>query len=192
VKRAFEFGPKISRPRAQWQSPARQQPLDTILRHQNIGIGEDDPIVAGCVPAAHAIAQLLIRAHLFVADDHLRGPVRMARDQTLDEGQDRMACPRGVKNNLIGWIAGNSIPMFLRRKLSKPQGGGPRRPLGRRAAAEGARALAFRIAASPILIRLRKVKKKQNLVAAYAIAIVRLPGYYPIFARERNRPCGRV
>jgi hypothetical protein len=35
-----------------------------------------------------------------------------------------------------------------------------------------------RIAAIPILTRLRKVKKRQNQAAAYAIAIVSLPGYY--------------
>jgi hypothetical protein len=33
-----------------------------------------------------------------------------------------------------------------------------------------------RIAAIPVLIRLRKVKKKQNPAIAYVIAIVRLPG----------------
>ena len=41
-----------------------------------------------------------------------------------------------------------------------------------------------RNAAIPILIRLRKVKKKQNPAVAYAIAIVRLPGYYPIFVES--------
>jgi hypothetical protein len=35
-----------------------------------------------------------------------------------------------------------------------------------------------RIAAIPMLIRLRKIKKKQNQAAAYAIAIVRLLSYY--------------
>jgi hypothetical protein len=34
-----------------------------------------------------------------------------------------------------------------------------------------------------MLIRLRKVKKKQNHAAAYVIAIVRLPGYYPFCGR---------
>jgi hypothetical protein len=41
-----------------------------------------------------------------------------------------------------------------------------------------------RIAASPLLIRLRKVKKKQNPAVGYAIAIVRLPGYYLSNPRE--------
>jgi hypothetical protein len=41
-----------------------------------------------------------------------------------------------------------------------------------------------RIAASPIPMRLRKVKKKQNPAFASAIAIVRLSGYYPIFAEN--------
>jgi hypothetical protein len=84
--------------------PAYQETLDIILRHQYIGVGENDPIVAGCVPSAHAIVQLWIGTHLFVADDHLRRPVGMARDQALDKGQDRIVRPCDAKNNLIKGI----------------------------------------------------------------------------------------
>src|ERR1700730_10431138 len=68
--------------------------------------------------------------------------------------------------------------MSLRRNYRGRKRAAPWRPLGRRAAAEGVLAGLARNAAIPILIRLRKVKKKQNQAATYAIAIVRLPSYY--------------
>jgi hypothetical protein len=63
------------------------------------------------------------------------------------------------------------------QKLSRPQRGRTTEIPG--AARDGGRGVGrglARIAAIPILIRLRKVKKKQNPAIAYVIAIVRLPG----------------
>jgi hypothetical protein len=73
----------------------------------------------------------------------------------------------------------------LRRNYRGRKGGGRRRPPGAaRGGGSGVSLGLARIAAIPRLIRLRKVKKKQNHAAAYVIAIVRLLGYYPIFLRE--------
>jgi hypothetical protein len=75
-KRAFDFGPESMRQRADRRrgdqagvlAPAGEQPLNVIVRHQHVAVGDDDPVMRRCAPALEQVVELGIGADAVVAD----------------------------------------------------------------------------------------------------------------------------
>jgi hypothetical protein len=109
---AFDFRPKSSRPGADGRggdetgvgAPACKQPLNVVMRHQHVAVGDNDPVVGGGVPALDHIVELGICAHAVVADEKPCAGIGILRHQVLDQRQDRIRRGRNTKQDLVARV----------------------------------------------------------------------------------------
>ena len=109
---AFHLGPEAVRARSGRGRadetgvgpPGGQEPLEVVRRHQHVGIGEHDPVVARRLPASHAVVELRVAAHLHVADDELRRDLRVRRPQPLDQGHDGIVAAGDAEDQLVARV----------------------------------------------------------------------------------------
>ena len=81
--------------------PAGEQSLDVIERHQDITVGDDDPIVRGGAPALDHVIELGIGAHALIADQQSCIDRGISGNEVLDEPDDGVGRVSDAKQYFI-------------------------------------------------------------------------------------------
>ena len=111
-KRAFELGPDAVRQTADRRRtdqpgigpPRGQETLNIVPRHQDIAVGDHDPLMRRRAPALDDIVELRVGADAVGADDQPRAHIRMRRDETVDQRHDGIVCVLDTEDDLVVWI----------------------------------------------------------------------------------------